>query len=170
MLCHRLLLGLLTATLAALGLQLTPAACPERQLSLTVCLWIIITPLMTAITIITHPRPPTDKGSQPRGPAPGDSKGATLRSGYKDKAANSGIGDNYGHCLSWRTSNKQTAGTITDPGSSCSSKPSSEQESWWRGSGTPQPFSKDKPLLGVLYCWKVAAPSCVPTIEMFQRP
>lgn len=27
------------------------------------------------------------------GPAPGDSKGAALRSGYKDKAANTGIGD-----------------------------------------------------------------------------
>lgn len=112
-LCHRLLLGLLTATLAVLGLQLTPTACPERQLSLTVCLQIIITPLMIAITITAHPRPPTDKGSQPRGgPAPGDSKGATLRSGYKDKAANSGIGDNYAHSLSWRTSNKQWAPSL----------------------------------------------------------
>lgn len=69
-LCHRLLLGLLTATLAVLGSQLTPMDCPERQLSLTVRLWIIITPLMIAITIITHPRPPTDKGSQPRGARP----------------------------------------------------------------------------------------------------
>lgn len=46
------------------------------------------------------------------GPAPGDSKGATLRSGYKDKAANSGIGDNYAHSLSWRTSNKQWAPSL----------------------------------------------------------
>ena len=64
---------------------------------------------MIAVTIITHPRPPTDKGSQPRGTSPRWLQGSLC---FIDKAANSGTSDNYGHSLSWRTSNKQWAPSL----------------------------------------------------------
>lgn len=90
------------ATLAVLGLQLTPRRLPRGQLSLTVCLQIIMLPLMIAITITARPRP-----HRQRQPATGGQPLVTPRShseklATKLEATNNSIGDNYAHSLSWR--------------------------------------------------------------------
>ena len=140
-------------------------ACPERQLSLTVRLWIIITPLMIAVTIITHPRPPT-KAASHGGPAPGDSKGVFASKTKQQTAA-----------LVIIMVTPSPGELLTNSGHHRwsrllrSSQPSAEEEllaEGLRSSGAPQSFSKEKPLLGVLYCWKVAAPSCVIRLRCFK--
>lgn len=147
-------------------------ACPGRQLSFRSYQWVTITPLGAAVTTTIYARYCSDKSSQPPGAAPSDCNGATLRSGCKGKTADDSIGDRCDPSLSGRTPNTQTAGAIRDPDSSCLSKPSSEQGLQARGAVTPLSFAKEKPLLGEpgLYCWKLAAPPCVPVGQVPQRP
>lgn len=69
-LCHCLLLGLLTATLAVLGLQLTPTVCPERQLSINCVSADNNHSPNDSNNHYRTSKTPTDKGSQATGGQP----------------------------------------------------------------------------------------------------